>query len=230
MERNSKRTWRLLWVLTPPSPAPDQCSTVLEVYSEKWGQCACFKGTIQQMFYAHMDWCKWVPPSSIHLLLAPLTLRLRRFYAVSRCSLGVLNVPSSSRRRWSADRTAVWPTPLHRAMLSSTVQFVGPHCCCCCRLPSRKSKLWSSTTVWSRCSDFTWWVLAHPFLMSLSLPVSISDTPTVFPVCLSLSLPISSLSSLFLWPSLTSCDWCTGLVGWKEDWIIHRGGRTSDWS
>merc|ERR1711865_730671 len=31
----------------------------LEIYSEKWGQCACFKGTVQKMFYEHMGWCKF---------------------------------------------------------------------------------------------------------------------------------------------------------------------------
>merc|ERR1712028_56639 len=41
----------------------------LEIYSEKWGQCACFKGTVQKMFYEHMGWCK--------------------FYAVSFCFLTI---------------------------------------------------------------------------------------------------------------------------------------------
>merc|ERR1712146_44290 len=31
----------------------------LEAYAEKWGQCACFMGTIQKLFFAHMDWCKF---------------------------------------------------------------------------------------------------------------------------------------------------------------------------
>eukprot|EP00657_Telonema_sp_P-1_P000958 TRINITY_DN11975_c0_g1_i1.p1 TRINITY_DN11975_c0_g1~~TRINITY_DN11975_c0_g1_i1.p1 ORF type:complete len:106 (-),score=37.75 TRINITY_DN11975_c0_g1_i1:130-447(-) len=32
---------------------------LLEVYSEKWGQCVCFKGTIQKFFYSYMDCCKF---------------------------------------------------------------------------------------------------------------------------------------------------------------------------
>eukprot|EP00656_Telonema_subtile_P042773 TRINITY_DN4864_c0_g1_i4.p2 TRINITY_DN4864_c0_g1~~TRINITY_DN4864_c0_g1_i4.p2 ORF type:complete len:110 (+),score=38.93 TRINITY_DN4864_c0_g1_i4:188-517(+) len=34
-------------------------SFLLEAYSEKWGQCKCFNGTVQKLFYAYMDCCKF---------------------------------------------------------------------------------------------------------------------------------------------------------------------------
>merc|ERR1712216_181914 len=49
----------------------DEGCIFVEVYSEKWGQCQCFKGTIQKLFYAHMDWCKFfaVPVEKVKALV-----------------------------------------------------------------------------------------------------------------------------------------------------------------